>query len=931
MKLLDGLSKIRSFGRSPEDYPTARRWIEIFCLATISALTTIALLSFAPEKIAKLTTIPLTIGIPAVCGLVLLLGSLSWGRIKPIAGYKTFFIYPPSIVAILFGLIMVGEGFTRLEKLAYQYEKLQRQPMVALTFVQYYNPGLIIILLILVLISIPFSPFLKKQNKIEGIPTGLTSKELDTWQLPDPEKWEEWRVWVMTDDSVKDPKADTFNSRHVAKRIVRRLLLSEKPPAQAVIGELGSGKTSIGNLVKWELETKPPSRRIEFIQIELWQYENAKAAVRGVVGELVSALQQEVAAFGLTELPAQYVEAMSAAGGGWSAVSKMFGWSNRPLDALSQIDGVACALNLRFVIWIEDLERYAGIAGKTPVNLSPQEFERVGPVRSLIYALNNMKSTSIILATTLPNDQMDLEKIALYVEEIRPLDPEKVRRVLGTFRRAAFDQFPDLIDPSAGEGRQDLDLLEHDATFSFALQLSNGEIFYASQAIPLLCRNPRILKQSLRKCFEFWNEHPGEIDFDALLVASILYYFSPDAFNYMRENSQRWLGRQSRSSGSHQPDDQTSKFLEKLGYNAVTSKAIHRMFTFLLGAENRKTRLQGFSEAHGNVKYWDRFLSNPFIPSEDSDQRLLKILENADPEEILTMLEGSQSSSVEHFQKLLPPDLVLGLLQSLVNRRSADRYQDWQPEGGFGARDQPPGLIALWRIWLTRRGYPEFMEKAIEAIKKAIETAVPLNLALAADLEYFFVVADSRSGNDFLGGIPDRVEKIQELKQHLRDLMMSAYGTNPELLVGRLTGIPQQILWWLCWGLDVVRKEEFPDLPFPRWSEFKKALLNAFEISPSTVAPHLAVFVVKMTSTFGGERYAYNPDLDSRLFDGEVLVRLRERMADIAQVIEDPVVKAVIEYDPSVPAKGLVQLPEPEDPDVPGDQIVEEHSGDDIP
>jgi hypothetical protein len=906
-------ARIKPFEWRTPVYPTVKRCCELVLIAAIAAFVTTACLSLAAGAVTRILNIPSEVLVAEILALLLLVGWLCWGRWKAITGYRSFLAYPPTWLAIVLGLILVSIAFSNIEGLAHIYERSERTDSLSLLSFSQYNRILILFSALLsgILIPTSFAPR-RETSQSDEIPTGLTAKELDSWKLPAPPTWEGWRGWVKDDDSVKDPDSDIFRYQHIAQRIVRRLLSSEKPPAQAVIGELGAGKSSIGNLVEWELRNRRLPKRIRFIRVGLWQYENARAAVRGLVKELVTVLEKEVAAFGLSELPAQYVEAMSAAGGGWSGLSRLFGWSAQPLDALRHIDEVACALRINLVLWVEDLERYAGLAGKPGGPLTPEEFERVGPIRSLIYSLNKLKSVSIILATTMPNDQMDLEKIALHVEEIPDLDPVKVREVIGGFRRAAFNNFPNLIDPSEGEGRDDLNLLDRDATFLFAKALSEGKFYYMSQALPLLCRNPRILKQSLRRCFEFWDANPGEIDFDALLVGSILYYFDPVVFNFMRENAIQWLGRPSRELYLTQSkaEDPSPEFLKKLGYSSVEIQAIQRAFYFLLGTEDFKTRLQGFSASHGNTKYWDRFLSNPYIPKEDSDQELLHILQDGNLEILLDKVEGPHSPSVEHFSKLLPAEIVYKLLLKLVDRRKNENYSAWVQEERMGIRDHAPGLIPIWRIWLTRHGYPEFMNGAIDTLKKAIEIAIPVNLALAVDLEYFFVIADSRTGSNFLQG-QDR-ERIPELKAFLRVKMVEAYEGKPELLTERLTGLPTQFLLWLCWGLDEVRKGQLQGLPFTQWTRFRAVLLDALQQAPNVLLPHIAGLVLDYVSTFGGEKYTYNPELDRRLFDGEARGKLLDAMAQDSPHRNDPLLKALIDFDPTSKKIRFAQLLEPE-------------------
>ena len=58
-----------------------------------------------------------------------------------------------------------------------------------------------------------------------------------------------------------------------------------------MIGDLGSGKTTIGLLVGRELEHHT---RVKFLQRSVWYYNDSQSVVRGVLALLLSSLAEEV-------------------------------------------------------------------------------------------------------------------------------------------------------------------------------------------------------------------------------------------------------------------------------------------------------------------------------------------------------------------------------------------------------------------------------------------------------------------------------------------------------------------------------------------------------------------------------------------------------------------------------------------------------------
>jgi ATPase subunit of ABC transporter with duplicated ATPase domains len=161
---------------------------------------------------------------------------------------------------------------------------------------------------------------------------------------------------------------DIFHHGRIAKRIAARLALPN-PPSQAVVGRLGAGKTTLLHLVRGHRRLMGADRRIRVVAAELWPYETSRAAVQGVIRTLVDELSKEVNVVGIRGIAAEYAEAMSAASGIWSALARLQGIPTNPNDALAVLDDVATAIGIRMVVWIEDLERFAG--GPTGVGRRP--------------------------------------------------------------------------------------------------------------------------------------------------------------------------------------------------------------------------------------------------------------------------------------------------------------------------------------------------------------------------------------------------------------------------------------------------------------------------------------------------------------------------------------------------------------------------------
>lgn len=141
----------------------------------------------------------------------------------------------------------------------------------------------------------------------------------------------------------------------------------------------------------------------------------------------MDALAGEVSVAAVRGLPQSYVEAVSSAGGIWSTLGRLVhGRRESPVKTLRRVDDIATAIDRRFVVWIEDLERFAGsTSGDGTETL--EDAERLNPIRALLFALDSLGSVTVITATTSLQVRFDLEKTARFVE-VLPRPPESRSR-----------------------------------------------------------------------------------------------------------------------------------------------------------------------------------------------------------------------------------------------------------------------------------------------------------------------------------------------------------------------------------------------------------------------------------------------------------------------------------------------------------------------
>ena len=110
----------------------------------------------------------------------------------------------------------------------------------------------------------------------------------------------------------------------------------------AVVGERGSGKSTIGRLVEHHLRS---NSRMLFVKLSLWPFESTDAAVRGILNELVRELGTRVSTLSLTGLPEQYAAAVEKLGP-LAFVLSLFRQSPNPKQIIEQVDDIALATGL---------------------------------------------------------------------------------------------------------------------------------------------------------------------------------------------------------------------------------------------------------------------------------------------------------------------------------------------------------------------------------------------------------------------------------------------------------------------------------------------------------------------------------------------------------------------------------------------------------
>ncbi len=871
-----GVSRIRN---------VLRRWGEIALLAVIGAAATSIIAPWLMPMVRENIVEPGLAG-PTIILVILVWLRYAWKRPMAWLGLRHLPAYPPSWVAALLGVVVVfafwtihpraftAAGGTEADRILLDYEI---HPFNTLTWWH--------VILGLVLVAVAgwgFTTFRRIAGLWKSGRTRATRPEdrESAKSLPSrlTSDFAALKHWLRSDDEIDDPAMDAFGHNQVATRIARRLIdyqaTGNAGPTVALVGELGSGKSSIRNLVVRQLrEDGLLEQTIAVVPIGLWPFGSPEAAVRGILNKLTEALSGHVNAPSITGLPEQYVQVIEHSGGFWSILAQLLRGSSNPKAVIEQFEKIATTIDLTVVLWVEDLERFAATEHLPGDERALRENERLGPIRSLLHLLDRQDHITVVLAANTLTPRFDMEKLARYVEHPPRLSPKSVGDVLDCFRAGCREMLDQHIDPVPPQSRSTFDEL---SPHEEALLLTIHDRPTVRTALGFLCRTPRRVKQSLRAALDVWERLVGEIDFDDVLVMSVLKVTEPDVFALVEEHIDEL--REGPRDSEQSP--QEGRFTEQLNRALADgppkrSHSIAAMLDFVFplrhtqrGEDRLPERPQGLA-VNRHVSYWNRYLSVPTLTEHEGDQPILNGIDQWETgaQGPLPRLVADEErwKVVETFSRMLSPARLNQLLRAVINDRITEDPAKW-PKDERDVR-KPPGIVALWRI-MRRNQFDE--EGLVSTLHESIQEATGTNLALADELLYFFGTREPPLLSD---------QAIGELRQHFEELLAQLSET---AIVESLRGAEPYVLVSCCWSLDRRRRNDYDGLPFTGWEEFADRLLNAFESEPDIMLQQILPFLTSRNDSV--REPFFDEKLAKRLFDYDRLLKLlREHLhADAA-------------------------------------------------
>lgn len=540
--------------------------------------------------------------------------------------------------------------------------------------------------------------------------------------------WEEFRKWFGNEGPAE---VDYFNHSPVSARMVQTLLDVSRDQSIALLGPFGSGKTTILERVRTELEDSDVPA-VVVVDFNAWAIADPADAPRVALERIIEALGGIVDVQRFRALPKTYQKLISAEPSG--ILAKLVGSeaTGEPLAQLRQLEPILQALNVRIVMFVEDADR-AGAAFDT------RHLER------LLATLRDVNRLSFVLSLDgAKGPTFDYRKLCDVIEIVPKLDPEDVFSTL-SFAYRHWISSASYIDPRDEDKRRSrLNLDEPAGELLRYFRRTSGDT--PAHALTSLLGSPRRLKHLVRRVDRLWTNLRGEVDLDDVIILAALRDLDDRAvFNFLAENIDP---AREEPKGKLDPTKPVKAAWQSLIEKIPEGDSVQRLVN-VLGIKQISTDRFGRSEdavqgAHvSEPDYFRRILAEQMAPGELRDQVVLSDMNSWKRDRrgpmfarLLAATEDSKSyvELWEYFSGRMTDEELLELADALIEATLS-------ANGAAATMETRPALLAVWRR-INRRiiRRPE----SVDWLGGQIERAIPISLRMADDLLYYY--ANDRSG-----------------------------------------------------------------------------------------------------------------------------------------------------------------------------------------
>lgn len=850
-----------------------QRWTDLVILSIISALIFVLLYPVTTKLSSKLpeglhqSSIYFNLSIPHLI-LLFLITTFLWfilirlggfryrtpSRKKVLHSIKATCFYPPTWFFAFFGAIL----YYWMTSLLCNAVRIDWS-VIGLAIVSF-MPGIIFASILDTLFS------LRKNTLIQPINTPVAEKQIKSFRalLQEPPAFINW---LNKETPIQSSEDDLFDLAIFAKRIAK-MLQATPLKTIAVVGSYGCGKSSIINMIEEYLKTTESlygnhsfttdenqidADNIIRCKVQGWGLQK-NAAAEHILQSILLELSQSVDCLGLTSLPADYSIALSNSGSSWlKPLAVLSNTTREPFEILRKLDTVLSCTGKRMIIFLEDIDR-----NTTSVATWKE-------LTSLLDRLKDLDNISFVLAINEPSMSYDiLLRVCEHIEFVPTLPRTEILECIKLFRNICLNKYADIdIDCRTREERDAHIGLkktsqEYDVAKMLGLEVNNP-----ITVITKLLNNPRTLKSTLRHTLHSWNSLHGEIDFDDLFIARVIYTVAPEAFAFINEYRSLLMNFDAESTSEHtrKRQEENRKKLDSVWQNIkgawsneLVKVLIDFLFSGLIEDHFYKGNVPQGVLNSGIIDYWNRLNREELTSDEISDQDVLHALHDWKTDHNKIVYQGLNLSEailqiddfahdIERFGHLLDAHDIRTLAGELFELILKDGMRIPKDANCHG-------FIELLRLSLDNP-IDEHNEWILGEIKKAL----PVSLRFANELYYYWRSQDHAS-------ISLRVQTPM-LRNGFIEAARQVYANNKSALI---TALDPTYIYSIYHFMIHFSETDSGGSGFnpTEWKWLVDVLLEAGEANPQVVIPQLVMLVSNEASKF---REGFSYSLDEKRLD----------------------------------------------------------------
>ncbi|MBN2019616.1 MAG: hypothetical protein JW749_05265 [Sedimentisphaerales bacterium] len=676
----------------------------------------------------------------------------------------------------------------------------------------------------------------------------------------DPEKLIEW---LHEEKAISSPNQDQFDMA-VQARNISRLLLKTPLKTVALVGEYGSGKSSIIKMVDYYLNPENRNKlnqnnrndkddsvdhRVDVVTCTVSGWGFAKGSTAEHILECaINELSRHVDVSGLRTIPEQYIAAMGSADNMFLKILAALAtfWKS-PLDILKKIDVVLTAINKRLIIFLEDVDR----------NNNDEVF--FNEIAALLDSLRQLKQVSFVLAIGQKYDAEEiLIKTAEHVENVPRLNRTDVLNALETFRLYCIERCPDIISTIPKNYNKDRMGWGRPEILQIVAETDDG-LSQPVDAILELTDNPRVFKHTLRRTLTAWEKLAGEIDFDDLLIVNVLKVVDERIFSFIDKHIAR-LCALAKEDKKEKIDELRKKLnpeyaraTENAEYDiSAVSKLVNALFPEFSDERTDWSLHQDLTKYQHvandePTEYWERIKRGELHDNEIKDYEILRALREWNKDHESKSFRGMEF--VEALSNDERVDKKVHQFKNILNHGSLQKAASKQfgitlKEHGNKAGSKVCPAIAGWFTLAPENLDEQWKKWLLEEIKKALS----ISLRYAHELYYFWHNPEHNSDEVFRKRVVEEAKKI--------------YENDPALLAKVLD--PDYIWTMGEFIRSVEEKNENNRYSLNQWQWLGKALIKASADNPQIIGVQIAPMICYFSDYNREHQIEFQNNFDQR-------------------------------------------------------------------